>query len=146
MTHMAPEVMLHGRISKAADVYAFGMVSSGTTDGCAGQRAVCLWQQQQQQLSCTVLQPSPIPHVPLVQGCLHDCTKQVGPACCTHPLCPPQVLWEVYTGGHVFKGVPRALLGHQVTTAHKRPEWPPGTPPGYSSLAAACWDASAAKR
>jgi hypothetical protein len=65
------------------------------------------------------------------------------PACL---LSPGQVLWEVYTGGHVFKGVPRALLGHQVTTAHKRPEWPPGTPSGYSSLAASCWDATAAKR
>ena len=25
MTHMAPEIMLEGRISKAADVYAFGI-------------------------------------------------------------------------------------------------------------------------
>jgi hypothetical protein len=33
MTHMAPEVMLQGRISKAADVYAFGMVSNRGATG-----------------------------------------------------------------------------------------------------------------
>lgn len=52
LTHMAPEVLLEGIISKAADVYAFGVM-----------------------------------------------------------------LWELYTSGHAFKGVPRNLLAHQVGNA-----------------------------
>lgn len=54
LTHMAPEILIKGRISKAADVYALGMV-----------------------------------------------------------------LWELYTGKHVFKGIPRALLGHQITLLNR---------------------------
>lgn len=54
MTHMAPEILIKGHVSKAADVYALGIV-----------------------------------------------------------------LWELYTGKHVFKGVPRALLGHQVTLLNR---------------------------
>jgi serine/threonine protein kinase len=51
---MAPEILIKGHISKAADVYALGMV-----------------------------------------------------------------LWELYTGQKVFKGIPRALLGHHITQLHR---------------------------
>jgi hypothetical protein len=34
------------------------------------------------------------------------------------------VLWELYTAQKVFKGIPRALLGHQVTQLN-RCEWAP---------------------
>lgn len=81
MTHMAPEILLKGHISKAADVYAFGMV-----------------------------------------------------------------LWELFTGEHVFKGVPRALLGHYITVLSKRPSFPPDAPEDYASLAQRCWDSDATKR
>ncbi|KAJ9524730.1 hypothetical protein QJQ45_024366 [Haematococcus lacustris] len=74
MTHMAPEIMLEGRVSKAADVYAFGIT-----------------------------------------------------------------LWELFTGGHAFKGVPRALLGHQITREALRPRWPDAAPPGLRTLAERCW-------
>jgi serine/threonine protein kinase len=37
MTHMAPEIMIKGHISKAADVYALGMVLWGE---CKGSRIV----------------------------------------------------------------------------------------------------------
>ncbi len=61
LTHMAPEVLLDGRASKASDVYAFGIT-----------------------------------------------------------------LWELFTGDHAFKGVPKTLLGHQVTVEHRsaRPPLP----------------------
>ncbi|KAL6760519.1 kinase-like domain-containing protein [Haematococcus lacustris] len=75
MTHMAPEIMLEGRVSKAADVYAFGIT-----------------------------------------------------------------LWELFTAGHPFKGVPRALLGHQITREALRPRWPSVTPPGFRTLASQCWN------
>lgn len=29
------------------------------------------------------------------------------------------MLWEIYTAGHAFKGVPKQLLGHQVTIEHR---------------------------
>jgi len=73
-THMAPEILLEGRVSKAADVYAFGIT-----------------------------------------------------------------MWELFTGGHPFQGVPRALLGHSITCEHKRPAFPLLTPAGYRILAEACW-------
>eukprot|EP00878_Enallax_costatus_P030585 GHUV01033325.1.p2 GENE.GHUV01033325.1~~GHUV01033325.1.p2 ORF type:complete len:105 (-),score=12.46 GHUV01033325.1:406-720(-) len=74
MTHMAPEIMLDGRVSKAADVYAFGIT-----------------------------------------------------------------LWEPFTCGRAFEGVPRALLGHQITKEHLRPRFPEGTPRAYKELAEKCW-------
>ncbi|KAG2450347.1 hypothetical protein HYH02_004852 [Chlamydomonas schloesseri] len=73
-THMAPEVMLHGQVSKAADVYAFGVT-----------------------------------------------------------------LWEMFTGGHPYKGVPGALLGHSISREGKRPVFPLGTPGAFKELAERCW-------
>ncbi len=70
MTHMAPEVLLHGKISRASDVYAFGIL-----------------------------------------------------------------LWELITGGHAYRGVPRAVLGHEVTKRHLRPAFPRDTPFDYQLLA-----------
>ncbi|GFH28932.1 uncharacterized protein HaLaN_27502, partial [Haematococcus lacustris] len=49
-------------------------------------------------------------------------------------------LWELFTAGHPFKGVPRALLGHQITREALRPRWPCATPPGFSALASQCWN------
>ncbi|KAJ9517261.1 hypothetical protein QJQ45_009127 [Haematococcus lacustris] len=75
ITHMAPEVLKDGCISKQSDVYAFGIT-----------------------------------------------------------------LWELFTGGHAFKGVPKSLLGHQVINENRRPEFPPGTPVRYKQLAEWCWN------
>lgn len=72
----AAEIMLNGRVSKAADVYSFG---------------ICLY--------------------------------------------------EMYTGGIAFDGIPRALLGHQITREHKRPVFPDSTPEPYKRLAERCWQA-----
>lgn len=56
------------------------------------------------------------------------------------------MLWELYTGGHPFRSVPKALLGHQITKLHKRPEWDEGAPSGYVALAARCWDPKPSRR
>ncbi|EFJ44676.1 hypothetical protein VOLCADRAFT_95120 [Volvox carteri f. nagariensis] len=74
LTHMAPELLLHGRMSKAGDVYAFGVT-----------------------------------------------------------------LWELFTGGNPFQGIPRALLGHQIAQEHRRPAFPPFVPEAYVRLAEECW-------
>lgn len=70
MTHMAPEVMLQGKLSRGSDVYAFGIL-----------------------------------------------------------------LWELYSSGHAFKGIPRALLGHEVAHQQRRPQFPEGSPFEYQLLA-----------
>jgi len=74
-THMAPEVLLEGRVSKAADVYAFGIT-----------------------------------------------------------------LWELFTGGKPYQGIPRALLGHRVAKEGHRPSLPLVMPEGYRALLKKCWD------
>ncbi|KAF5828817.1 kinase-like domain-containing protein [Dunaliella salina] len=74
-THMAPEVLLEGRVSKAADMYAFGIT-----------------------------------------------------------------LWELFTGGKPYQGVPRALLGHRVAKEGHRPALPVVMPEGYKALLKRCWD------
>jgi hypothetical protein len=43
-------------------------------------------------------------------------------------------------------GVPGALLGHMISFEHKRPTFPPLTPPDFKSLAERCWDAEPSKR
>ncbi|KAF5833121.1 hypothetical protein DUNSADRAFT_10671 [Dunaliella salina] len=50
------------------------------------------------------------------------------------------VLWELYTSGSPFQGVPPALLGHLIVKEGKRPAWPPVVPKGYRDLVEACWD------
>jgi hypothetical protein len=46
----------------------------------------------------------------------------------------------------VFRGIPRALLGHQITLLHKRPEFPADAHEEYVRLTQQCWDPSPAKR
>jgi len=75
ITHMAPEVLLDGRMSKAADVYSFGIT-----------------------------------------------------------------LWELYTAGKPYQGVPGALLGHKVAKEGHRPSLPLVMPEGYRALLKKCWD------
>ncbi|GIL62465.1 hypothetical protein Vafri_16694 [Volvox africanus] len=70
---MAPELLLHGRVSKASDVYSFGIL-----------------------------------------------------------------MWELYTCGEAFKGVPKALLGAKVVDG-LRLDFPPEVPPPYARLAQQCW-------
>ncbi|KAF5842282.1 kinase-like domain-containing protein, partial [Dunaliella salina] len=50
------------------------------------------------------------------------------------------VMWELFTCGFPFRGVPAALLGHTIVKDAKRPAWPPVVPSGYKDLANACWD------
>jgi serine/threonine protein kinase len=78
---MAPEVMMAGKVSRASDVYAYGVL-----------------------------------------------------------------LWELYTAQHAFKGVPRALLGHEVARNHRRPEFPAHCPFAYQMLACRCWESNSTIR
>ncbi|WIA41787.1 hypothetical protein OEZ86_009120 [Tetradesmus obliquus] len=81
MTHMAPETLMSGQISRASDVYAYGIM-----------------------------------------------------------------LWELYTGDHAYRGIPRALLGHNITKAGMRPTFPSDTPFDWQFLACRCWETDAAIR
>ncbi|EFJ44731.1 hypothetical protein VOLCADRAFT_95094, partial [Volvox carteri f. nagariensis] len=53
---------------------------------------------------------------------------------------------DMFTGGMPYKGVPGALLGHLISMEGKRPVFPPGTPPGFKTLAERCWHADLAAR
>ena len=44
------------------------------------------------------------------------------------------------------RGVPRMLLGHQVTVEARRPVFPPGAHPAYQQLAEWCWKEDPAVR
>lgn len=81
MTHMAPELLMKGHVSKASDVYAYGIL-----------------------------------------------------------------LWELYTAQNAFKGVPRALLGHEVTRNGMRPQFPASCPFEFQLLACRCWESDPAIR
>jgi hypothetical protein len=75
---------------------------------------------------------------------LCSCAQKADRACCL-VTCTSLVaafgitLWEMYTGARAFEGVPRALLGHQITREHKRPRFPDSTPWAYRDLAERCW-------
>jgi serine/threonine protein kinase len=45
------------------------------------------------------------------------------------------LLWELYTAQHAFKGIPRALLGHEVAHRQRRPQFPEGSLFDYQLLA-----------
>ncbi len=77
LAYMAPEVLMHGQLSRCSDVYAFGIL-----------------------------------------------------------------LWELFTGGVAYQGVPRALLGHAITKEGRRPEFPAAAPFEYQLLACRCWESN----
>jgi hypothetical protein len=194
MTHMAPEIMIQGHISKAADVYALGMVLWGE------------WQPQHHHHHVQLQLQAAAPYNPPVHHCntwgimasaqlaqflalcchVHALKRQLHrlmlanallqtelaaacgclismlsllarhnqgthpqlllfSTCCT-PFQPPSTPAELYTAKHVFRGIPRALLGHQITLLHKRPEFPADTHEEYVKATQQCWDPSPAKR
>lgn len=56
------------------------------------------------------------------------------------------LLWELYTGDHAYKGIPRALLGHNISKQGMRPVFPPDTPFEWQFLACRCWESDPAIR
>lgn len=81
MTHMAPETLMNGHISRASDVFGFGIL-----------------------------------------------------------------MWELFTGEHAYKGIPRALLGHNISKQGMRPVYPPDTPFEWQFLSCRCWESDPAIR
>ncbi|PNH03196.1 putative serine/threonine-protein kinase [Tetrabaena socialis] len=56
------------------------------------------------------------------------------------------MLYELFTGDRAHRGVPRALLPHQVAIGGLRPALPPHMPPDYRQLVDSCWRADPAAR
>lgn len=54
------------------------------------------------------------------------------------PYCP-RVLTALYRTVLCCTGVPKALLGHQITKEARRPKFPPITPAAFVDLAERCW-------
>ncbi len=57
----------------------------------------------------------------------------------SHSQHSPSLRYELFTAAVPFKGVPRALLGHQITREAKRPIFPLLTPLTFRDLAERCW-------
>jgi serine/threonine protein kinase len=144
-THMAPELLLHGRASKASDVYAFGvlMVSAGVgLQG--GVAAAASGGVPAHAAGLDVSQPAS--HV---WTCLVCCGTAAGQARCSvyaHVVPCPGPQWEMATGKHAFHGMPVALLGYSVTQLALRPAWVPGVSPALRQLTEQCWAQEPAQR
>jgi serine/threonine protein kinase len=111
---MAPEVLTEGQVSKASDVYAYG--------GWPGLLAC------QKARTCFPLLVGTQVYIGTGVGHL-VCRQQAASTravvrcvCCC--VATGITLWELFTGGHAFKGVPKQLLGHQVTVEHRWGEGP----------------------
>jgi hypothetical protein len=148
LTHCAPEVLLDGRLSKAADVYAFGEAAGGGWGGRRGgggegawRGAAGAWPEQTPRAGGPGLGFTLVAKPRAAQGWLTP-GRPVGPSSCA----PGITLWELFTGSHAFKGVPRALLGHAITRENRRPRFPDHAPWAYVRLAERCWDRDADKR
>ena len=144
MTHMAPEILLEGRVSKAVDVSD----GEGQGEGARGLAALklrvwTLWPLASRCGPSSLFTPPPLQAVP---SCAYPDPL--------HPLPPslPQVyafgvtMWELFTGGKAFQGVPYALLGHAIAKEHKRPAFTLATPEAFRALAELCWDPDYEKR
>ncbi|GAX84475.1 hypothetical protein CEUSTIGMA_g11895.t1 [Chlamydomonas eustigma] len=55
-------------------------------------------------------------------------------------------LWELYTSGIVFEGIPSTLLGYQIVNEDLRPKFPMDCPCAYAQLARRCWDKATENR
>jgi serine/threonine protein kinase len=149
MTSMAPEVMTAGRVSKASDVYAVRGVGGGGR-GCGvmgfwgfGPRAHRFqrWVRGVRGVGCKgwggrACEGSRRTGASFSE---HPCSFHPPPSPRPKPPARPTqfgiLLWELYTKQPAFRGVPRALLGHEVAYRQRRPQFPEGCPFDYQLLA-----------
>lgn len=157
---MAPEILMKGHISKAADVYAFGMVlwgeqgSVGCTRGLLVIHGSARFDALRQLGTWCCVRDLQWGCVGMLGLSKCGCAQSATVSCVTvaHASCPSMftfvsgcraqgaVFWsagvsllltrvvirsylaplaELYTAKRVFKGIPRALLGHQVTQLNR---------------------------
>jgi hypothetical protein len=50
------------------------------------------------------------------------------------------MMWEIYTGQRVYRGMNKQDIAAYVCNLHGRPVFPTGTPPEYQELAEKCWN------
>jgi len=126
---MGPEALLRGHISKAADVYSFGVTLWELLTGCHayhGKRKTVSWAC----ISLCGLPPSAGRHMPPE-------TAVTMRTCLCHGLLCSVLSW--FCTVLCCEGIPRALLGHQVAVVGLRPAFPEFTPYEYRNLAERCW-------
>ena len=136
---MAPEVMLEGRQSKAADVYAYGITLWELfTGGTAfGERART---RHTGRLTATASAAVRMSDCPL---CWLEAVLVCSLLSVPHP--PNRRPTHPCIDLSHAEGVPRVLLGSRIIDG-LRPTFPPGTPAEFVKLAGSCWDQSADNR
>ncbi len=155
---MSPEVLMQGRVSKASDVYSFGILRECVCPGvlhslwsaargyskqlpgrqCKGvcRRAVrCLDARKHRIGPCLTLHTSSHP------ACF---VRNLSPLCRCRTTC--RTVFELYTGQQAYSEIPPPMLAYHVATAGGRPHLPAHCPAPYRLLAEACWAAQPADR
>lgn len=119
ITHMAPELLEHGGMSRASDVYSFGILSELPICLTSVKRRVCRkWWSQMCCICCGCLQAAKLP-----------CTE----------LCSVLAVWEALMGESAYQGISKMQVMFGVVSEDLRPVFPPNTPPWYAQIATASW-------
>jgi serine/threonine protein kinase len=139
VTHMPPELLRLGKLSPAADVYAFGILVRLRASFLFAVRLVPFC------ASCALVGKK--------EGCCASCfshsqqsharrAKQTPPP----PSNKPKQMWELYAGEPAFSGQPYGQVFERVVLRGERPPIPAGMPAPYALLMARCWAADSAAR
>lgn len=128
VTHMAPELLQHGQMSRAADVYSFGILSE----------------------SHSSLFTTPAIRLPKLWEATHDGKKQLVkvffPEDLVLLISQRIAVWEALMGEAAYMGINKMQVMFGVVSEGLRPEFPVNTPPWYAQIASACWKQDAKRR
>jgi hypothetical protein len=142
ITHQAPEVLRHGHLSPAADVYAFGIIRE--CKRCCSYIASLAWDRFRPRC-CVLLCVSLLCcAVWSADTCVVRVLIPLSAFCLLPAAC--RAVWELLTRDRPFKGLLEGDLVVGVCDRGLRPVFPPGCPASYVALAQQCWSDDTAQR
>jgi serine/threonine protein kinase len=138
VTHVPPELLLSGKLSAKADVYALGEGPSPCLLACSRPASDAPARAHPPAPRRPPLPASQPPHA----------HPQPAPPPAPPPLAPAagMLMWEAWSGEHAFGRLNFAEVFAQVVVHQARPPVPPDMPPPLALLMTACWDHDPAAR